>query len=120
MVRAGFRRVPGASATGVTVITAPPAAPGPAGFACRPFSSLSPGPPPVCFLAGRTSTTWPRIPLPASSASAYSPPGMTVCTPVTTAPVHTASAGAVGVRLITRAIRAAAAHRAPDAYQTMS
>ncbi|MGW4561960.1 flavin reductase family protein [Streptomyces sp. NPDC004561] len=58
-----FRRVLGGFATGVTVITAPAAAgePGPAGFACQSFSSLSLDPPLVCFMVGRTSTTWPRI-----------------------------------------------------------
>ncbi|MFC9927173.1 flavin reductase family protein [Streptomyces sp. NPDC127190] len=61
--QAEFRRVLGTFATGVTVITAPPAdaAQGPAGFACQSFSSLSLDPPLVCFLVGRTSTTWPRI-----------------------------------------------------------
>ncbi|WP_172386752.1 flavin reductase family protein [Streptomyces sp. MNP-20] len=59
---AEFRRVLGAFATGVTVVTAPGAAPlGPAGFACQSFSSLSLDPPLVCFMVGRTSTTWPRI-----------------------------------------------------------
>jgi 3-hydroxy-9,10-secoandrosta-1,3,5(10)-triene-9,17-dione monooxygenase reductase component len=55
-----FRRVLGNFATGVTVITAP-AAEGPAGFACQSFSALSLEPPLVCFMVGRTSTTWPRI-----------------------------------------------------------
>ncbi|MGW3193780.1 flavin reductase family protein [Streptomyces sp. NPDC001118] len=60
---AEFRRVLGNFATGVTVITAP-AADGdasPAGFACQSFASLSLDPPLVCFMVGRTSTTWPRI-----------------------------------------------------------
>ncbi|MFF4589045.1 flavin reductase family protein [Streptomyces sp. NPDC001388] len=58
-----FRRVLGSFASGVTVITAPGAAPGdaPAGFACQSFSSLSLDPPLVAFMVGRTSTTWPRI-----------------------------------------------------------
>ncbi|MEV0638737.1 flavin reductase family protein [Streptomyces sp. NPDC050619] len=58
-----FRRVLGTFATGVTVITAPPAdgADSPAGFACQSFSSLSLDPPLVAFMVGRTSTTWPRI-----------------------------------------------------------
>jgi len=58
-----FRRVLGTFATGVTVVTAPPADPGtaPAGFACQSFSSLSLDPPLVAFMVGRTSTTWPRI-----------------------------------------------------------
>lgn len=56
---AGFRRVLGAFATGVTVITAPGTPP--AGFACQSFSSLSLDPPLVAFMVGRTSTTWPRI-----------------------------------------------------------
>ncbi|MFB7505492.1 flavin reductase family protein [Streptomyces broussonetiae] len=58
-----FRRVLGHFATGVAVITAPGAQgeAGPAGFACQSFSSLSLEPPLVCFLVGRTSTTWPRI-----------------------------------------------------------
>lgn len=68
--QAEFRRVLGSFATGVTVITAPPApdttpgqgpAPRPAGFACQSFSSLSLDPPLVVFMVGRTSTTWPRI-----------------------------------------------------------
>ncbi|GHI06930.1 NADPH-flavin oxidoreductase [Streptomyces cellostaticus] len=61
--QAEFRRVLGNFATGVTVITAPPcdASGSPAGFACQSFSSLSLDPPLICFMAGRTSTTWPRI-----------------------------------------------------------
>ncbi|MFE9450700.1 flavin reductase family protein [Streptomyces sp. NPDC006739] len=61
--QAEFRRVLGNFASGVTVITAPPAegSASPAGFACQSFSSLSLDPPLVCFLVGRTSTTWPRI-----------------------------------------------------------
>ncbi|MEU9626122.1 flavin reductase family protein [Streptomyces luteogriseus] len=58
-----FRRVLGNFATGVVVITAPPATGGgsPAGFACQSFTSLSLDPPLVAFMVGRTSTTWPRI-----------------------------------------------------------
>ncbi len=59
-----FRRVLGHFASGVTVITAPGApgdGPGPAGFACQSFVSLSLDPPLVAFMVGRTSTTWPRI-----------------------------------------------------------
>lgn len=57
-----FRRVLGSFASGVTVITAPGTdGDGPAGFACQSFSSLSLEPPLVCFMVGRTSTTWPRI-----------------------------------------------------------
>ncbi|MFF8972302.1 flavin reductase family protein [Streptomyces sp. NPDC014995] len=58
-----FRRVLGTFATGVTVVTAPAAdgEPGPAGFACQSFSSLSLDPPLVAFMVGRTSTTWPRV-----------------------------------------------------------
>ncbi|MFG3010328.1 flavin reductase family protein [Streptomyces cinerochromogenes] len=58
-----FRRVLGGFASGVTVITAPAVdgEPGPAGFACQSFSSLSLEPPLVCFMVGRSSTTWPRI-----------------------------------------------------------
>lgn len=61
-----FRRVLGNFATGVTVITAPAAVGGeggggPAGFACQSFASLSLDPPLICFMVGRTSTTWPRI-----------------------------------------------------------
>ncbi|MFD9002744.1 flavin reductase family protein [Streptomyces sp. NPDC059582] len=58
-----FRRVLGTFATGVTVVTAPPAdgEHSPAGFACQSFSSLSLDPPLVAFMVGRTSTTWPRI-----------------------------------------------------------
>lgn len=61
--RAEFRRVLGAFASGVTVITAPAAGPdtGPAGFACQSFTSLSLDPPLVAFMVGRASTTWPRI-----------------------------------------------------------
>ncbi|WP_454337842.1 flavin reductase family protein [Streptomyces glaucescens] len=63
---AGFRRVLGNFATGVTVVTAPAVTQGadedgPAGFACQSFSSLSLDPPLVAFMVGRTSTTWPRI-----------------------------------------------------------
>ncbi|MFE9766140.1 flavin reductase family protein [Streptomyces sp. NPDC005808] len=68
--QAEFRRVLGNFATGVTVVTAPASEDsdgsgsgrgGPAGFACQSFSSLSLDPPLVCFLVGRTSSTWPRI-----------------------------------------------------------
>ncbi|WP_328554922.1 MULTISPECIES: flavin reductase family protein [unclassified Streptomyces] len=66
---AEFRRVLGHFATGVTVVTAPGTATatgtgesaGPAGFACQSFASLSLDPPLICFMVGRTSTTWPRI-----------------------------------------------------------
>jgi flavin reductase (DIM6/NTAB) family NADH-FMN oxidoreductase RutF len=60
---AEFRRVLGNFATGVAVITAPPATTGdsPAGFACQSFTSLSLDPPLVAFMVGRRSTTWPRI-----------------------------------------------------------
>ncbi|KAA6224156.1 flavin reductase [Streptomyces albofaciens JCM 4342] len=67
---ADFRAVLGHFASGVTVITAPApptagtgaaAAPGPAGFACQSFASLSLDPPLVTFMVARTSTTWPRI-----------------------------------------------------------
>ncbi|MFD8572162.1 flavin reductase family protein [Streptomyces sp. NPDC059639] len=57
---AEFRRVLGAFASGVTVITAP-GPDGPAGFACQSFASLSLDPPLVTFMVARTSTTWPRI-----------------------------------------------------------
>ncbi|MGW7794015.1 flavin reductase family protein [Streptomyces tricolor] len=61
--QAEFRRVLGSFASGVTVITAPgtEGGAGPAGFACQSFSSLSLDPALVCFMVGRTSTTWPRI-----------------------------------------------------------
>ncbi|MFJ4582103.1 flavin reductase family protein [Streptomyces echinatus] len=61
--QAEFRRALGRFASGVTVVTAPGAEgePGPAGFACQSFSSLSLEPPLVCFMVGRASTTWPRI-----------------------------------------------------------
>ncbi|MGW3013326.1 flavin reductase family protein [Streptomyces sp. NPDC001219] len=55
-----FRSVLGHFASGVTVITAP-GEPGPAGFACQSFASLSLDPPLVTFMVARTSTTWPRI-----------------------------------------------------------
>ncbi|MEU8789947.1 flavin reductase family protein [Streptomyces sp. NPDC048643] len=59
---AEFRRVLGHFATGVTVVTAPASGDGdPAGFACQSFASLSLDPPLICFMVGRTSTTWPRI-----------------------------------------------------------
>ncbi|MFF2365004.1 flavin reductase family protein [Streptomyces sp. NPDC058122] len=62
---ARFRQVLGHFATGVTVVTAPAAdagdPAGPAGFACQSFASLSLDPPLICFMVGRTSTTWPRI-----------------------------------------------------------
>lgn len=55
-----LRRVLGAFATGVTVITGD-AAGRPVGFACQSFSSLSLDPPLVLFCPARTSTTWPLI-----------------------------------------------------------
>lgn len=74
---AEFRSVLGNFASGVTIITAraeqaeqggaprpdltPGPAPGPAGFACQSFASLSLDPPLVTFMVARTSTTWPRI-----------------------------------------------------------
>ncbi|MER7462816.1 flavin reductase family protein [Streptomyces sp. NPDC097981] len=60
---AEFRAVLGNFASGVTVITAPPAEgeDGPAGFACQSFASLSLDPPLVTFMVARTSATWPRI-----------------------------------------------------------
>ncbi|MET9884997.1 flavin reductase family protein [Streptomyces sp. NPDC006430] len=60
---AEFRTVLGHFASGVTVITAPPAEgeDAPAGFACQSFASLSLDPPLVTFMVARTSTTWPRI-----------------------------------------------------------
>ncbi|MGI5353121.1 flavin reductase family protein [Streptomyces sp. CA-250714] len=60
---AHFRRVLGGFASGVTVVTAPAAEgePGPAGFACQSFASLSLEPPLISFMVGRTSTSWPRI-----------------------------------------------------------
>ncbi|MFK0292160.1 flavin reductase family protein [Streptomyces sp. NPDC090442] len=57
---AEFRSVLGHFASGVAIITAP-GAPGPAGFACQSFASLSLDPPLVAFMVGRTSTTWPRL-----------------------------------------------------------
>ncbi|MEU5238951.1 flavin reductase family protein [Streptomyces lydicus] len=59
---AEFRAVLGHFASGVTIITAP-GEPGPAGFACQSFTSLSLDPPLVAFMVARTSTTWPRIAL---------------------------------------------------------
>ncbi|RCG17970.1 flavin reductase [Streptomyces reniochalinae] len=77
-----FRRVLGGFASGVTVVTAPappPARegasngapegvsetgeslPGPAGFACQSFASLSLDPPLVSFMVARTSKSWPGI-----------------------------------------------------------
>ncbi|MGP3990589.1 flavin reductase family protein [Streptomyces sp. 3N207] len=60
---AHFRRVLGGFASGVTVVTAPAAEgePGPAGFACQSFASLSLEPPLISFMVGRNSTSWPRI-----------------------------------------------------------
>ncbi|MFJ6833110.1 flavin reductase family protein [Streptomyces sp. NPDC091209] len=62
---ARFRHVLGHFATGVTVVTAPATGAedpsGPAGFACQSFASLSLDPPLICFMVGRTSTTWPHI-----------------------------------------------------------
>ncbi|MEV8595158.1 flavin reductase family protein [Streptomyces sp. NPDC052012] len=55
-----FRRVLGCFATGVTVVSAMDDGV-PVGFACQSFTSLSLEPPLVAFMAGRTSTTWPRI-----------------------------------------------------------
>ncbi len=55
-----MRRVLGAFASGVTVVTG--TADGrPVGFACQSFSSLSLDPPLVLFCPARTSTTWPLI-----------------------------------------------------------
>ncbi len=61
--RDGFRRVLGHFASGVTVVTAPgdAAGPAPAGFACQSFASLSLDPPLATFMVARTPTTWPRI-----------------------------------------------------------
>ncbi|UNS97551.1 flavin reductase family protein [Streptomyces tubbatahanensis] len=69
-----FRRVLGGFASGVTVVTAPAPAsshkgaseagegvPGPAGFACQSFASLSLEPPLVSFMVARTSKSWPGI-----------------------------------------------------------
>ncbi|WP_369206756.1 flavin reductase family protein [Streptomyces sp. PU-14G] len=67
-----FRRVLGGFASGVTVVTAPAPVqgeraeaeeglPGPAGFACQSFASLSLEPPLVSFMVARTSKSWPGI-----------------------------------------------------------
>lgn len=57
-----FRRVLGAFASGVTVVTAPGRdGEPPAGFSCQSFASLSLDPPLVVFMVARTSATWPRI-----------------------------------------------------------
>ncbi|MFF4604297.1 flavin reductase family protein [Streptomyces sp. NPDC001339] len=63
---AEFRAVLGHFASSVTIITSPgesggPGDPGPAGFTCQSFVSLSLDPPLVAFMVARTSTTWPRI-----------------------------------------------------------
>lgn len=55
-----MRRVLGAFASGVTVVTGD-AAGRPVGFACQSFSSLSLDPPLVLFCPARSSSTWPLI-----------------------------------------------------------
>ncbi len=55
-----MREVLGHFASGVTVVTAL-TGPGPIGFPCQSFSSLSLDPPLVAFAPARTSRTWPRL-----------------------------------------------------------
>ncbi len=55
-----MRRVLGAFASGVTVVTGADNG-RPVGFACQSFSSLSLDPPLVLFCPAKTSTTWPLI-----------------------------------------------------------
>ena len=55
-----LRRVLGAFASGVTVITGA-AGDRPVGFACQSFSALSLEPPLVLFCPARTSSSWPLI-----------------------------------------------------------
>lgn len=55
-----FRAVLSNFCTGLTVVTAM-TDPGPVGFTCQSFSSLSVDPPLVLFCPSNTSTTWPRI-----------------------------------------------------------
>ncbi|HYO36405.1 MAG TPA: flavin reductase family protein [Geodermatophilus sp.] len=55
-----MRDVLGHFASGVTVVTAD-GGPGPLGFTCQSFSSLSLDPPLVAIAPARTSATWPRL-----------------------------------------------------------
>ena len=55
-----MRDVLGHFPSGVTIVTAT-TPDGPAGFTCQSFSSLSLDPPLVLLLAGRSSSSWPRI-----------------------------------------------------------
>ncbi len=55
-----MRDVLGHFPSGVTIVTGITPE-GPAGFTCQSFSSLSLDPPLVLLLAGRSSSTWPRI-----------------------------------------------------------
>lgn len=55
-----MRQVLGHFPSGVTIVTGITPE-GPAGFTCQSFASLSLEPPLVLLLAGRSSTSWPRI-----------------------------------------------------------
>jgi 3-hydroxy-9,10-secoandrosta-1,3,5(10)-triene-9,17-dione monooxygenase reductase component len=55
-----MRDVLGHFPSGVTIVTGITPE-GPAGFTCQSFSSLSLDPPLVLLLAGRSSSSWPRI-----------------------------------------------------------
>ena len=57
---AGFRRVLGRFASGVTVVTAMEDGV-PVGFTCQSFTSLSLEPPLVALAPAKQSTSWPRI-----------------------------------------------------------
>jgi 3-hydroxy-9,10-secoandrosta-1,3,5(10)-triene-9,17-dione monooxygenase reductase component len=55
-----FKKVLGHFATGVTIVTAMESGQ-PVGFTCQSFVALSLDPPMIAIVAGKTSTSWPRM-----------------------------------------------------------